>query len=367
MEAVSVVALEYKENWSEARERYLAFWEHEIIDRACIAVTAPRENQVPVPEAPSAELVLTDIDYRLPAMNAHFRNVYYGGESIPALGCVLGYAVFGGKPRFVNYKPPLWHTIWIDPVIRDWERDAYDFDPHNKWCQRSLEMTRREYEDSPGKYLVALEGAMTPTDELSLLRGPSELAMDLLVFPDEVQETLAKLVAAFKWFNRERFEIMHAQEQGTASLAMWAPGRYVHLHCDFSCMISVEHYRKFVMPEMEALTQWLDHSFYHLDGADAIRHVPALLDLESLDGIQYRPATAYDHLPPKYWLPLYRQIQQGGKLLQISALREDVEWLLQELDPRGLFIVTGAPSIEAAEALLRDAERWSCRGLHLVP
>ena len=362
-----MVTLEYKENWSEARERYLAFWEHEIIDRVCIAVTAPRDERVTVPEAPTPELALTDIDYRLTAMNALFRNTYHGGESIPALGCVLGYAVFGGQAQFVNYKPPLWHTIWIDPVIRDWERDPYDFDPHNKWCQHCLEMTRREHGDSLGKYLVALEGAMTPTDELSFLRGPSQLAMDLLAHPDQVQETVGKLVVAFKWFNGERFEIMHARERGTASLAMWAPGRYLHLHCDFSCMISVEHYRKFVMPEMEELTGWLDHSFYHLDGADAIRHVPALLELERLDGIQYRPAAAFDYLPPKHWLPLYKRIQQGGKLLQISVVREDVEWLLQELDPRGLFIVTGAPSIEAAKALLRDAERWSCRGLHPVP
>ena len=361
----AVEPLEYKDNWPEARERYLAFWEHEIIDRACIAVTAPREKQVPMPES-DAETEISDIDTHLARLNAHFRSRYYGGEAIPATGSILGYAVFGGEPEFQKVEGSLLNTIWIDPIIEDWDRDSYQFDPQNKWCQRFLELKRREYEDSRGKYLPALEGTLWPTEMLSLFRGYENLCLDLLEHLDEVRAVQRELLRAWRWINGERFKIIHAEEEGTASLGLWAPGRYVHLGCDFSATIGPKHYGEFVLPEIQDLAEWMDHSFYHLDGPDAIRHVPTLLDLEALDGIQFTIGAGNIHFPATHWLPLYKQIQEGGKLVLISAKYEEVEMLLESLDPRGIFISTGAPSIEAAEALLRNAERWSCRGVYPV-
>ena len=35
------------------------------------------------------------------------------------------------------------------------------------------------------------------------------------------------------------------------------------------------------------LGERLDHSLYHLDGPDAIKHVPALMELEKLDALQW--------------------------------------------------------------------------------
>ena len=224
----AVQPLRYKENWPEARERYVAFWEHEIIDRACIAVTAPREQPVPLPGA-DAETEMTGIDLHLARLNAYFHNTYFGGEAIPARGSVLGYAVFGGEPQFVKIEGSLLNTIWIDPIIEDWDHDSYHFDPQNKWCQRFLELKRREYADSRGKYLPALEGTLWPTEMVSLFRGHCQLCLDLVDHPDEVRKLQRQLLSAWKWINGERFASIHAEEEGTASLGMWAPGRYVHL------------------------------------------------------------------------------------------------------------------------------------------
>ena len=69
----AVQPLKYKENWPEAREPFLAFWKHEIVARACIAVTAPQEGQVPLPSA-DAETQMTGIDLHLSHLSAHFRN-----------------------------------------------------------------------------------------------------------------------------------------------------------------------------------------------------------------------------------------------------------------------------------------------------
>jgi len=352
--------LQYKEDWPEARERFLAFWEHDIIDRACLAVSAPREEQVPVPVAANPQVEISDIDFHLEYMNAVFSNRYYGGEAIPYMGSVLGYAVFGGEPRFMP------GTIWIDPMIDDWETCSYEFVPENRWLQLFLELKRREYEDSRGKYLPALEGTLWPTEMISIFRGAGNLCLDLLYHPDEVRSLQHKLLRAWKWVNSERFDIIHAEEEGTASLMMWAPGRYFHLGCDFSAMISPKMYREFVLPETRDLAQWLDYSFYHLDGPEALQHVPALLELDALDGIQFTIGAGNMAAPVTRWLPLYKQIQDGGKLVQIFARYDEVEILLQELDPRGVFIITSAPSVEAADELLANVGKWSCRGVYPV-
>ena len=34
----------YKPDWEQAKERMLAWWDHEIIDRACVAVHAPKRG-----------------------------------------------------------------------------------------------------------------------------------------------------------------------------------------------------------------------------------------------------------------------------------------------------------------------------------
>ena len=59
---------------------------------------------------------------------------------------------------------------------------------------------------------------------------------------------------------------------------------------------------------------------------------------------------------------MFETIQGAGKLLQIIVDYQDVEAALEHLDPRGLFLwCKGVPSVEAAEALLKNVEKWSCR------
>ena len=200
-----------------------------------------------------------------------------------------------------------------------------------------------------------------------MFRGSTRLCMDLYDHPDEVKATLRELTNAWKWIYGHRFEIVHADEEGCAGQNVWAPGRYSVLGCDFSVNISAEQYREFVMPEIAEGARYLDYSFYHLDGPNATHHLPALFEIEDLNGIQFTIGAAHAYLPDAHWIPLYKRIQDAGKLVRIDARYDGVESLLSELDPRGIMIVTYAPSIEAAEALLRNVDRWSCRGVHVMP
>jgi len=350
----------YKENWSEARERYRAFWQHEVVDRVCIGVSVPRENQTLLPESPDIVEQQVGLPLHIERLNVEFQNTYFGGEALPISGTHLGYAAFGGKPVFGRGAsgPRITDWVWVEPVIEDWERTPWRFDPHAEWTARFLAVAEAEIKDSRGKYLPCLGAVLPPTDVLSLLRGAGPLCMDLIDHPAQVRRALKELLAAYTWLKDWFFDLTEADRDGSTVMGMWAPGTSCDLTCDFSCEISADHFRKFVVPEIHDLTSRYEHSFYHLDGANALHHLPALLEIGALDGIQFARGPREAERPTLEWLPLFKDIQAAGKLQQIGAAYDDVEPLVKELGPRGIFVSTGASSIEAAEALLLEAAKW---------
>ena len=214
------------------------------------------------------------------------------------------------------------------------------------------------------KYLVDTGGIHPPLDALLMLRGAQELCFDLLEHADCVHQALTELMGAWKWIFEARFRVIPGSH-GWAVLGMWAPCRMTMTCCDFSAMIGPSQFEEFLFPEIEEIARSVDYLVYHLDGPGALQHVPALLRCDAIRGIQW--ARGSGDPDAMRWVPLCRQIQSAGKVVQLGARYEEVEPLLGELDPRRLHITTGAPSVEAAEELLRRAKKWSCSGVYPVP
>ena len=79
-----------------------------------------------------------------------------------------------------------------------------------------------------------------------------------------------------------------------------------------------------------------------------------------MGGIQWTPGAGQDPLASDRWLPLYQQTQAAGKKLWLlGPSREGLWWLMERLDPRGLFLSIGANSEDEAREILRQAERVS--------
>lgn len=351
--------LAYKENWPETKERFRALWAGEIIDRACISVTAIDGDYNPPAKPKTAEAKYTDIDYIRGMAQSNQGNVYFGGEAIPCTGSgLLGYTAFGGEPEFRD------RTIWIHPCIANYDT-PYRFDPENPWLRRCIEVVRGLIEDGcdGGKYLVGTNVIMMPLDALSALRSPENLCTDLLEYPDEVRQTMAELMRAYKWLIEVCYDDTIPPDHGWSVMEMWAPGRLSQTTCDFSALISPEHFRRFAVPEIEEIANWLDYSVHELDGADALKHVPALLDIDALSGIQWNPGDAYHAAGGSAlkWVPLCRQIQNAGKVMQLWVNYDEVEAFLREVVPKYLHIRTAAPSVKAADELLKNTPRWSCK------
>ena len=154
--------LEYKPDFAEARERMIAFWNGEELDRPAIWITAARNEPIPGPAAPPAPADIvewwTNQDYLLAAADAAMRGTWYGGEAIPCFVPQLGP---GSLAIHLGSEPVFWPgTIWYEPCLDDLTTGPdLRFDPDEKWWVWSKEIARRGREMGRGKFVVTVSYA----------------------------------------------------------------------------------------------------------------------------------------------------------------------------------------------------------------
>ena len=145
----------------------------------------------------------------------------------------------------------------------------------------------------------------------------------------------------------------------------WSNDRFLCVgQNDFSCMISPAMFETFCGQDNFESCAHVDHSLYHLDGPGAVRHVPFLLRLERLNCIQWIQGAGSPL--PSQWVDLLRQIQAGGKSVQLyygkghgdhADLKHELDVLCGALDPTRLFIWATVDSAQAAEDIVRYSRR----------
>jgi hypothetical protein len=357
----------YKEDVGESVRRVEAWWHHEVLDRAVIQVTAPgtpvdpeaaQETSPPEMDPEALERYFTDPPVVLPRLRRRLRETYYGGEAFPvmypvsiSMVAILG-NYLGCPIRFVNER-----TTWSEPVLDDWDRrPAYRFDAANKWWQVTERLLSAAVEEADGYYVGApdLNG---PTEILSRLRSPQRLAFDLYDNPQYIQPALAEINQAWYDYWAACTAIAGRLGGNFSWMGIWSDLPSTDLQSDFSCMMSPAMFDKYFLPFIEAQTERVERTIYHLDGPGAVVHLDSLLRLPGLDGIQWVPGAGAR--PTVEWIPLLQKIQDAGKLVYAYCDPANVQTLLRELDPAGLMLVTSCDSVDEAERLLENVETWT--------
>ena len=134
-------------------------------------------------------------------------------------------------------------------------------------------------------------------------------------------------------------------------MQLWVDGRIQHLQADFSVMISTKMFEDFVLAELDEVCNWLDHSVYHFDGQEQIRHLDMLLSIKKLNTIQWTHVAGQPDFTA--FIPVYQKIQAAGKgvIMAPTSVRQAKE-LIDNLRPQGLYLTVSAGSeAEAIEYL----------------
>ena len=128
-------------------------------------------------------------------------------------------------------------------------------------------------------------------------------------------------------------------------------------HCiqsDFSCMVSTEMFAELGLWYVRDQARMFPHTAYHLDGANALHHLPALLEIPGLDCVQFI------YQIPNGWslldaAPTVRRIIEAGKRAEVFAWKlDDIITFLEQVPPKGLKLNAWAPDRQSAERLCGD-------------
>ncbi len=373
--------MDYKPDWDQAKQRLLAWWNHAVIDRCCIAVHAPRKDSrlPPFPDLQNGPWLgglehvadedtaaiqrwWTDPDLNLQRALTWFDNNYFGGEALPITyvnwGAMSLAAMFGSPPEFNKT------SVWYPAVIRDWASWQPYFDPETDptW-QTILAIVRRFVEAAPGKFFVGKPELGNGADVLSLLRGMDNLAADLYAEPDAVKAGVDLISDTWVALMEQAYQMTTAINDGGDVLAwmgLWAPGRVDQIACDFSSVISPAMFRTFFVPEIVKMGNWCEYGVYHLDGPACMKNMlETLLDIEQIRTIQFTPGAGSPPTATEAYIPRYRRILEKGKNLYLLVQPEGVEKLLAALPPEGLYMRTYVESEDEADRLLKKVSQWS--------
>jgi hypothetical protein len=360
----------FKEDWGKCKERFDAFWEGEIIDRCVISVTSPRNKPLDMgsenKEAKSLAEKWLDCDYRYNQAIHNFSQTFFGGEAFPNFQINLGpgvLAAFMGA-TFTLHEDTVWFSH--PPLLSDWNSLLkVDFDVNSEMWKIAYEIADFFIKRANGEYMVCNTDLGGTLDIAASFRSTGQLLMDLYDYPEEIKAFRDKIDDVWlKCYGRIQ-ELVNKYQDGSSD---WYPTwcrekRSYAIQCDFAAMISPAQFEDFAQPSLIRQSEALDRVIYHWDGPGQISHLDHLLDIESINGIQWCPGDGQPGGCDERWYPLYKRIQEKGKKLIITYVDPaKIEKLLDNISPEGVFLSgVRCDTEDEARRLIKMVEKWSAK------
>jgi len=348
------VSLEFKPDFEEAKQHWLAFWEQEIIDRPCCLMRTPRAGVEPAPGVPYMAGAREDFDEIVERVVAYAATVWWGGDAMPSYTPSFGpdmlSAWLGAE---LEFDKDGYGTNWVVACIEDWEESLpLALDPDNYWWRRMLDFCDALSAAFEGKMLVAhldLHGNM---DALSALRTPARLCMDMMDIPETIDRALANVSDLYQPIYDALYEAGRMGRYGTCGwVPAYHPVRTNTIQCDFAALIGPEHFRRFVLPALEQEAAHLGHCVYHYDGPECLVHLDDICSIPGLDCIQWTTgARNKDFIE---WMDLLKEIQAKGTSLWVPCNTENIRIFHRELKHNMVFYDCHAPNQKAGEETLK--------------
>jgi hypothetical protein len=355
----------WKSNWNSTEEHFINWWNQKGVmvgmwggiptDKSIhINVPAPKESKNSFkyyinPEFKAAwdHFSLSQQEYPLDIIP--IADTFIGPGSLALyLGC---------EAKFTD------DTIWIDPSFNG--QDDYKkkllLDEDNKWFSITKNTIAECKKLSDGKYFIGCPDLVENLDILASLRGAQDLMIDMLDMSDEVMEKIWEINDAwFKAYN-EIYELIKLADGSSCYgvFRLWGPGKTVKVQCDASAMISTQMFRDFVVPPLKAQCDALDNVLYHLDGTAAIKHLDAILEIDSIKAIEWTPEAGLERGGDIRWFDMYKRIIESGKSLQaVEVKHEEILPLIDALGDCGLYILCEFNNMQEAEKVSNIIEKY---------
>jgi 5-methyltetrahydrofolate--homocysteine methyltransferase len=362
--------MRFKRNWDETRKRFGAWWKNGNTGRPLLHLVGLRETSSPrAPADPglrgSPEDQYLDTERIVGDYLSWCETAEFLGESYPNIGLDLGpgsLALYlGANPVFTR------ETVWFEECVRDWKAFGDPaFDPENRWWKTHFAMVKKAKEMVGDDVLVNVPDLVENVDILAALRGPQQFCFDLIDEPELVKRLVSGIDGLyFRYF--DAFHDLVADSdgvQGFAAFRICGEGRTAKIQCDFSALMSPRQFDDFVVPSLARQCANLDHSMYHLDGPDALKHADSVLTIPDLDVLQWSPGAGQPDGDSEKWFPLYDKAKKAGKGLWVGIgetdplrLADRIDAVVQRVGTSGLFLFLPDLPLADAEKTLSIVEK----------
>lgn len=353
----------WKPNLEETKKHYIDWWNHKGIVLNMwehFQEGVKPHADVPMPPAPkSLDQKWFDPEWRAEYLDWYVAHSSMKADMLPVANTQLGpgslAAILGGV--FEGGED----TIWIHPDPNYTDDIKFDInDPVNKNWQLHKDLLRACKKKAKGNYYVGMPDLMEGMDVLAAMKGTDKVLLDTVTQPEVLERQMQQINDIyFKVFDELYDIIREGDEMAFCYFSSWAPGKMTKLQSDISTMISVEDYRRFVQPFIRQQCQKIDYTLYHLDGVGAMHHLPALLEIEELNAIQWTPGVGEPQGGSPKWYDLYKKILAAGKsIMACWVTLDELRPLLDNIGGNGVHIEMDFHNEDEVEKALRIVEEY---------
>ena len=351
----------WKPNLEETKKHYIDWWNHKGIVLNMwehFQEGVKPHADVPMPPAPkSLDQKWFDPEWRAEYLDWYVAHSSMKADMLPVANTQLGpgslAAILGGV--FEGGED----TIWIHPDPNYTDDIKFDInDPANKNWQLHKDLLRACKKKAKGNYYVGMPDLMEGMDVLAAMKGTDKVLLDTVMQPEVLERQMQQINDIYFQVFDELYDIIReGDEMAFCYFSSWAPGKMTKLQSDISTMISVEDYRRFVQPFIRQQCQKIDYTLYHLDGVGAMHHLPALLEIEELNAIQWTPGVGEPQGGSPKWYDLYKKILAGGKsIMACWVTLDELRPLLDNIGGDGVHIEMDFHNEDEVEKALRRVE-----------
>lgn len=350
----------WKSNLEETKRHYIDWWNHKgiVLNMWEHFQTGVKPHaDIPAPPTPkSLDQKWFDPEWRAEYLDWYVAHSSLMADMLPVANTQLGpgslAAILGGV--FEGGED----TIWIHPDPK--YSDDIKFDPRHPNFILHKELLKAVKEKSKGNYYVGMPDLMEGLDVLAALKGTDKVLLDTVMQPEVLERQMQQINDIYFKVYDELYDIIReGDEMAFCYFSSWAPGKMTKLQSDISTMISETDYRRFVQPFIREQCRKIDYTLYHLDGVGAMRHLPALLEIEELNAIQWTPGVGEPQGGSPKWYDLYRRILDGGKSIMACWVTvEELRPLLDNIGTDGIHLEMDFHSEAEVEQALRIVDDY---------
>lgn len=212
--------------------------------------------------------------------------------------------------------------------------------------------TRKIKAASLDNFLTAIPDLIEGLDTLAQLLDVETLLCSLACEKNRIFNLQKQITEKWKQAYDLHYQII--KQDGYSSYThfnIWGKGKVAKIQCDIAAMLSPATFEELALPFLKDQCDFLDHSLFHLDGPEAIRHLDSILTIDRLDGLQWSAGAGQPDGGDECWDFIYKKALNKGKNIYAFVAAEKVPDFVKRFGATGIYISTSVNSKKVAQEL----------------